>query len=165
MKKNKRASPGTIQDPIPMGNKSYLQEWFKRMGFNHPKGDSHPGNHSDGWHSLAALLLAEIVCAAAQAEDLTLAQEAKDWLMSPAAELMFEECNINYKGLSTWLAAGCPLPQDASVLDPEARQPLDYRGITFGRLALEGYDPIYPEDIRDILNEISDSPFFTDLNQ
>lgn len=158
MKKNKRASPGTPQEPIPMGYKSYLQEWFKRMGVNHTKGDIHPDNHSDGWHSLAAVLLAEIVCAAAQSEDLTLAREAKDWLISPAAETMFEECNINYKTLSVWFAEGCPLPRDASILAYEPRPSLDVQGVRTGRLALERYDPIFPEDILDILNGICDSP-------
>ncbi len=155
MKKNKRASPGTTQDPIPMGNKSYLQEWFKRMGFNHPKGDSHPGNHSDGWHSLAAILLAEIVCAAAQAEDLTLAREAKDWLMSPAAELMFEECNINYKGLSTWLDAGCPLPENSSILTSKQKPSIDLPHISSYHLVIEGNERLLHAGIGSVLDELS----------
>jgi hypothetical protein len=156
MKKHNSAPCSTLSTSIPLGCKSYLQDWLKQMGISHSKTDIHLRVDADGWRCLIATILAEIVCAAAQDEDLTLSQEAKAWLQSPASEMMFEECNLNYNALLPWLAEGCPLPHDASVLSAETPVPQDYQGIAFGRLALERYDPILPEEIYDILNEACD---------
>jgi len=157
MKKKKQAAQGTPL-PVPLGGKSYLQDWLKRLGVNHSKGDINLRNDVDGWRCLAAKILAEIVCTAAQTEDIILAKEAKEWLTSPTAEVMFEECNLNYEALSSWLAAGCPLPQDKNLLIAEDRTIECYQGISFGRLTLDRYDPFYPEDILDILNDVCDPP-------
>lgn len=157
MKKNYRAPRSTLSTSIPLGCKSYLQAWLKQMGVSHSKADIHLRVDADGWRCLIATILAEIVLTAAQAEDLTLSKEAKAWLQSPAAEMMFEECNLNYDALLPWFAAGCPLPRDASIFSAETPFSQDYRGVVSGRLALERYDPILPEEIYDILNEACDT--------
>jgi hypothetical protein len=155
MKKKNPATHGTPLS-LPLGGKSYLQDWLKRLGVNHSKGDINLRNDVDGWRCLTAKILAEVVCAAAQTEDITLAREAKEWLTSPVAEMMFEECNLQYDALSSWLAAGCPLPEDKALLAAEDKAVDYYQGISYGRLTLDRYDPFYPEDILDILKDVCD---------
>ena len=153
MKKKNQAAQGTPL-PVPLGGKSYLQDWLKRLGVNHSKGDINLRNDVDGWRCLVAKILAEIVCAAAQTEDITLAREAKEWLTSPAAEMMFEECNLNYEALSSWLAAGCPLPEDPTILSFEQKPLTDPLHISSYHVAIEGHDWLFREDISGMLDDL-----------
>jgi len=104
-----------------------------------PNKDASYANADRGWHSLTAMILLQAVSDACQNEDILLAAEARDWLASKSANVLFGFCNLNHQAVKIWLANGCPLPSNEeiartlSAYDPNVST-TEYLGFHFGLL-------------------------------
>ena len=154
----------TIDESTKYGNlstawKSYLDQWVYRQGLSLHILDWERALLENGWHALAAKILAEAVFAAAQDEDPALAQEIRDWLASKTAACFFEVCDIPDSKVLRWLEQGCPLPQDLEncLFQPKADPPLALDGIRAGLLTFKPYVHLTPAEIEEILIEGNDN--------
>ncbi len=60
------------------------------------------------WRNLAADVLIFAINDVRQTRDLRKREEAKDWLVSPAAALFFDEIINPHFDVCAWIAANCP---------------------------------------------------------
>jgi hypothetical protein len=68
-----------------------------------------PCTDSDrGWRALIAMILLQAVSDACQIENEELSAEARDWLSSKTAAVLFHFCQINYLSVKEWLENHCP---------------------------------------------------------
>ena len=93
---------------IPCNIKSFRPDWLKDSEVQRRDGKTF--ENADGYHLLAVYILFEAVMAAAQQEDIELANESKEWLKSKAALPFFEECSLDHGQVETWIKANCPIP-------------------------------------------------------
>jgi hypothetical protein len=143
---------------IPYIIKSYRPCWLKNNEVLRRDGNSF--DNVDGWHLIAVYIIFEAVMAAAQHEDIVLANESRDWLQSKAALPFFEECGLDHERVSGWVEAGCPIPyiEMEEMVDEHCDVNFRYSGIVHGsieNLQIDGR--IKPEEIREILESAVES--------
>jgi len=146
----KRNKPAVrVGERIPGGSRSYLQEWYRGLGITPSRLEGVQGS-GEGWYRLAIFVLSEAVLAAAQSEDAVEAEEAREWLQSPAAGVLFEACNLNHKRVQEWLNNGCPLPDDVflnSATNGLTQNGQECSGVVYGRLLDEKYAALPLEEV------------------
>jgi hypothetical protein len=149
---------------IPCTLKSYRPAWLKNKEVL--RRDRNVFNNADGWHLIAVHILFEAVMAAAQQEDIELANESRDWLQSKAALPFFEECGLGHERVRDWIEAGCQIPY--LELDESVKEQYDfnlnYVGIVHGSIENIPIDNrIKSEEIREILESAVESLRFFKL--
>jgi len=92
-----------------------------------------------GWRALIAMILLQAVSDACQMEDEELAAEARDWLSSKAAAVLFHFCQINYLSVKEWLENRCPLPDEEKMMqlltmENQAAAAFEYLGVHWGTI-------------------------------